>query len=44
MPKGVAAAMNEVSTLLKPTRILVSNKSKFPEVISYDFDVETIAA
>jgi len=44
MPKRVSDAMTKVSDLQKPTRILVSSKSKFPEIISYDFDVETIAA
>ena len=43
-PRTVAFAMKEISDLKKPTRILVSNKSKFPEVISYEFDVETISA
>jgi DNA repair protein RadD len=44
LPNRVAAAMNDISSLDKPSRILVSNKGKFPEVISYEFDVETIAA
>ena len=43
-PRTVAFAMKEISDLKKPNRILVSNKSKFPEIISYEFDVETISA
>jgi hypothetical protein len=44
MPKRVSDAMTLVSYLQKPIRILVSNKGKFPEIISFEFDVETIAA
>lgn len=37
-PRTVAEAMKHIESLKKPTRILVSEANKYPEITSHDFD------